>query len=181
VTRRILALALAVLTLAGCARTANATTVAAPSGTPSASSTADLYTTVLQRYLGTPSENGFDGHFPVVYVLDTAYPDAADPMGRHPGGTAIPADAQARIVAAVPGATFVHDRNSVVEKKDGCVTVKGGGILVTLGTVDGTGDEVHVGISGYVACLGATWLTYVVHRDGSTWRVTGTTGPYAIA
>ena len=53
---------------------------------------------------------------------------------------------------------------------------------ITLGPVDGRGDPVEVGIDGYVACLGATWLTYVVERTGGTgWRVTGTTGSMTIS
>lgn len=188
-TRRLLALALAVVTLAGCARTAPATTTtpAAPAGSASStaaatpSATADVWVVVLQHYLATPGDNSFDHQFPVVYVLATAYPDAADPAGTHQPGTPIGADAQQRITAAVPGTRFVADKSSVIDSRDRCAVVKGGGILVTLGTPDGTGDEVHVGISGFVACLGATWLTYVVHRDGSAWKVTGTTGPHAIA
>jgi hypothetical protein len=60
--------------------------------------------------------------------------------------------------------------------------VRNGGILITLGTVGRDGDEVHVGINGFVACLGATWLTYVLDQEpGTGWRVTGTTGSMAIA
>lgn len=178
-TRRLLVLALAVATLAGCTRAAATTT--APSAPATAPASADVYVAVLQHYLGTRSDNSFGDHFPVVYVLDTAYPDAADATGAHQAGTPIDADAQHRIVAAVPGTTFVADRKSVMDNRNGCESVKNDGLLVTLGTLDGTGDEVHVGISGFAACLGATWLTYVVHRTGSAWKVTGTTGPRAIA
>ncbi len=77
---------------------------------------------------------------------------------------------------------FIADPNSVIETRDGCARVKDGGILVTLGTVDGDDPAVQVGVNGFVACLGATWRTYVVQRQpGGGWRVTGTTGPVAIA
>jgi hypothetical protein len=40
----------------------------------------------------------------------------------------------------------------------------------------------QVAINGFVACLGATWLTYVLHdQPGAGWRVTGTTGSMAIS
>jgi hypothetical protein len=42
-------------------------------------------------------------------------------------------------------------------------------------------DHVQVGINGFVACLGATWLTYVVQRDAAGWTATGTTGTAAIS
>jgi hypothetical protein len=45
----------------------------------------------------------------------------------------------------------------------------------------GDADRVEVGFHGFVACLGATWFTYVVQHDTSGWTVTGTTGPAAIA
>jgi len=46
----------------------------------------------------------------------------------------------------------------------------------------GHGNQVHVGINGFVACLGATWLTYVLQdQPGTGWRVTGTTGSMAIS
>jgi hypothetical protein len=65
---------------------------------------------------------------------------------------------------------------------DGCPQVRNGGILITLGPADGDGHEVRVAVNGFVACLGATWLTYVVrNQPGAGWRVTGTTGPMAIA
>jgi hypothetical protein len=38
-----------------------------------------------------------------------------------------------------------------------------------------------VAVNGFVACLGATWLTYVVERDQGGWAVTGTTGGMAIS
>ena len=70
----------------------------------------------------------------------------------------------------------------MIDAANGCPTIKAGGTLITLGTVVGDEREVRVGISGFVACLGATWLTCVVgNGDGVGWRVTGTTGPRAIA
>ena len=72
------------------------------------------------------------------------------------------------------------DRNSVVVT-EGCAHVKDGGILITLGTIDGGGTEVKVAVDGFVACAGATWVTYVVLWESGGWQVTGTTGPRGIA
>jgi len=182
----VMAVLLCALAGAGCARGvagADPSPSASPVPTSSGSDVAEIYVQVLRRYLGTPGENSFPGTtFATVYVLDRADPSAADPMGGSGSGAAIDADTQRRIVAEVPPVTFVADRNSVLENQDRCASVRNGGILVTLGTVDREGDAVHVGVNGFVACLGATWLTYVLQQQpGSGWRVTGTTGSMAIA
>jgi hypothetical protein len=60
--------------------------------------------------------------------------------------------------------------------------VKDGAILVVVAPPVGAAPKVTVAVHGFVACLGATWLTYVVQRDAAgAWAVTGRTGPYAIA
>jgi hypothetical protein len=77
---------------------------------------------------------------------------------------------------------FISDRTSVIEAKGGCGQVKNGGILITLGPPVDHASEMRVGINGFVACLGATWLTYVLREQpGAGWRVTGTTGSMAIS
>lgn len=145
-----------------------------------------MYEQVLRRYLSTPAENSFpDKTFKTVYVLDSARSDAADPVGDTLAGRPIPSDVKVRITASLArtaAVTFISDKDSVLDTSSGCATVRDGGILITLGTIDGHDDQVTVGINGYVACLGATWLTYLVHdQPGTGWNVTGTTGPMAIA
>lgn len=146
--------------------------------------TAEVYVQVLRRYLSTPAENSFSQAFKTVYVLNRAYPDAADPSGPHGRGALIAPQTQRLVTAALAGMAhviFIADRGSVIEAKGGCGQVRNGGILITLGPV-GHGGEVRVAINGWVACLGATWLTYVVRdQPGLGWRVTGTTGSMAIS
>jgi hypothetical protein len=146
---------------------------------------AEIYEQVLRRYLSTPGENSFPQTFRTVYVLNRAYTDAADPNGTHGRGAPIAPQAQRQVTAALAGMAhviFITDRGSVIEAKGGCGQVRNGGILITLGLPVGKGNDVHVGINGFVACLGATWLTYVLreHR-GAGWRVTGTTNSMAIS
>jgi hypothetical protein len=145
----------------------------------------ELYVAVLRRYLGTPSENSFGQAPRPAYVLDRADPRAADPMRTMgPGtGAAMTVDDQRRIAAAVRDLAevrFVGSPDEVVVR-EGCVHVRDGGILIVLGSPAGGPDRVDVGINGFVACEGATWLTYVVERSQGGWTVTGTTGPMAIA
>lgn len=175
---------------AGCARSAPAGVPPAgeaPAGDrPTAARQAAIYVQVLRRYLSTPAENSFPRHaFKTVYVLDQAFPDAADPVGKHERAKPIAPGAQRQITAALAGiahVAFIADRSAVIETRGGCAHVKDGGILITLGMPNGDDHKVHVAINGFVACLGATWLTYVVqNQPGTGWRVTGTTGPMGIA
>ena len=147
---------------------------------------AEVYIQVLRRYLSTPAENSFPGQaFKTVYVLDRASRDAAVPAGKHDRGTPITAQTRRQVTAALAGmahVVFITSRDSVIETRDGCGHVKNGGILITLGPPDGDGHRVQVAVNGFVACLGATWLTYVLqNQPGSGWRVTGTTGSMAIS
>jgi hypothetical protein len=145
----------------------------------------EVYVQVLRRYLSTPGENSFPDAFKTVYVLNQACTDAADPNGKHERGAPIAPQTQRQVTAALAGMAhviFIADRGSVIEARGGCGQVRNGGILITLGSLAGDGDEVRVGINGWVACLGATWLTYVLRdQPGAGWRVTGTTGSMAIA
>ena len=156
-----------------------------PGVNAAATKEAEVYAQVLRRYLSTPAENSFQHAFKTVYVLNQAYPDAADPMGRHRPGALIAPQAQRQVTAALARMAhviFIADRGSVPEAKKGCWQVRSGGILITLGPPVGHGHELRVGINGFVACLGATWLTYVLrHQPGIGWRVTGTTSTMAIA
>jgi hypothetical protein len=163
-------------------------TAAGPSATVTEASTrqAEIYEQVLRRYLGTPAENSFPGRtFKIVYVLNQAYADAADPNGKHKQGEPVTPQTQRQVTAALAGTArvvFIADSASVVETGNGCGQVKNGGILITLGPPAGTANAVRVGINGWVACLGATWLTYVLREQpGVGWQVTGTTGSMAVS
>ncbi|MBB5867581.1 hypothetical protein F4553_000960 [Allocatelliglobosispora scoriae] len=176
---------------AGCARVTAVGNAAEPPAAagdwPAGAKEAEVYAQVLRRYLSAPGENSFPaGSIAAVYVLDRAVPGAADPVAPKTGGEPIAESTQREVVAALADLhviRFIADRATVIVKKDGCEQVKDGGILVNLGPVDGDDNDVTVGVYGYVACLGATWLTYTVHNDSGAggWRVTGTTGPMAIS
>lgn len=147
---------------------------------------AEIYEQVLRRYLGTPAENSFPGRtFKTVYVLNQVYADAADPTGKHRHGEPVAPQTQRQVTAALAGMAriiFIADRGSVIEARNSCGQVKNGGILITLGPPVDHAGEMRVGINGFVACLGATWLTYVLQEQpGAGWRVTGTTGSMAIS
>jgi hypothetical protein len=143
-----------------------------------------IYAAVLRQYL-TSGDHSFGNHqFPQVFVLDHTEADAGASGHGASEGWPIPATVRRAITAALADVgplTFVASRDAVIEKPHGCARVRDGGILVTLGPVDGSGDRVQVGVNGFVACLGANSLTYLVERTSRGWAVSGITarGPVA--
>jgi hypothetical protein len=161
---------------------------AATTTAPAGSDHAKIYAEVIRHYLAGP-DTSFPERFALAYVMDRADSTLTETM-RGSGGPArtepITAADQAYITNHVKGVSrleFVDDRDDVVVTNDDkCGVVKNDAILVSVAPPEGAAPKVTVAINGYVACLGATWLTYVVERQPTgEWRVTGTTGPMAIA
>jgi hypothetical protein len=144
-----------------------------------------IYAAVLRQYL-TSGDAGFgvDYRFPWIFVLDHAVAGAGAPGHGAPGGGPIPPTARRAITRALTDVgplTFVASGEAVIVDRDRCASVRDHGILVTLGPVDRTGDSVQVGLNGFVACLGANSLTYLVRQSSGGWVVSGITalGPVA--
>jgi hypothetical protein len=178
--RRALAMAATALALlAGCAQPASRPAAGAAASRPAAdppevTREAEVYTAVLRRYL-SGRENSFVGWtFTTVYIMDHTEPSAP-----------IAEATRHRVVGAFAGTqrvAFIADRLTVIDNENGCQQVKDGGILVTLGRPDGDDNDVQVHIHGFVACQGASEMTYAVHRDAATgWQVTGTVGSISVA
>jgi hypothetical protein len=149
-----------------------------------------IYAAVLRRYLTSGGghdggDAGFGGQrFPRIFVLDHPMAGAGATGHGTSGGEPIPAAGRraiTRSLADVAPLTFVPSGDAVIVDRQGCAQVRDQGILITLGPVDGVGDQVQVSINGFVACLGASSLTYRVERTSGGWRVDGVAawGPVA--
>jgi hypothetical protein len=145
---------------------------------------APIYAAALRQYLTSGGghdggDAGFGGiRFPRIYVIDRAVAGAgALGQGAPGGGPITPAVRRAIThgLADVGPLTFMPSPDAVVVDRDGCARVRDRGILITLGPVDGAGDQVQVGVYGFVACLAASSLTYRVERTTGGWRVAGVT------
>jgi hypothetical protein len=181
------------LTAAGCGRPAAGQATGDPPATgQTTSDRAKIYTAMLLTFLGHQGEGAGAGMPTSAYILDSARSDAGSqaPTGGAPATSPIPADDQAAILGVLRERTgvpvqFVGAESDVIVSPNGCPQVKDGGILITLGALPpnfskGT-NRIEVGITGFVACLGATGLDYVVVRDGAGWAVSGDTGTRWIA
>jgi hypothetical protein len=149
-----------------------------------------IYAAVLRRYLTSGGghdggDAGFGGQrFPRIFVLDHPVAGASATGHGASGSEPIPAAVRrviTRSLADVAPLTFVPSGDAVIVDRQGCAQVRDQGILITLGPVDGVGDQVQVSINGFVACLGASSLTYRVERTSGGWRVAGVAaqGPVA--
>jgi hypothetical protein len=183
-----IALALAgvlVLGVSACAKPSISADAAAPASAPATQTDqAKIHIQVLRRYLTTPEDNANIGNRSRIFILDHTEPVAADPMSGDSGGTPLPQAEKDAIVQGLKDlgkVTFVADRHDAMANKDGCDLVRDNGILMIVGPPMTAGDKYQVGVNGFVACSGATWLTYVVEKNYDQWRVTGTTGSVAVA
>ena len=143
-----------------------------------------IYTAVLRQYLTSGDAGYGDTRFPHIFALDHTAAGAGGTGHHMAGGGPIRRVVQRAITQALTDVgplTFVGSGDAVIQDPHGCAHVRGDGILITLGPVDGGGDQVQVGLNGFRACLGANSLTYLVERTGRAWAVSGITarGPVA--
>jgi hypothetical protein len=145
---------------------------------------APIYAAVLRQYLTSgDAAIAADYRFPRIFVLDRAAAGVGGPSWQAAAGGAPISPAVRRSIAQaladVGPVTFVPSPDAVIVH--GCDHVRDRGILITLGPVDGVGDQVQVGVYGFVACLAANSLIYRVERTSSGWRVAGVAarGPVA--
>jgi hypothetical protein len=145
---------------------------------------APIYAAVLRQYLTSgDAAIAADHRFPRIFVIDHAVADAGAPgHGTTGDGPIRPAARRAitRALTDVGPLTFVTSGDEAIEPHS-CANVRGDGILITLGPVEGTGGRVQVGVNGHMSCLGANSLTYEVQQTSSGWTVSGITamGPVA--
>jgi hypothetical protein len=140
---------------------------------------APIYAAVLRQYLTSGGghdggDAGFGGRrFPRIFVLDRAAAGGRVPSWAAAAGGAPISPAVRRAItqalADVGPVTFVPSPDAVIVH--GCDHVRDRGILITLGSVNGVGDRVQVGVDGFVACLAGSSLIYRVEQTSGGWKV----------
>jgi hypothetical protein len=152
---------------------------------PSATATAGAASTVAIQAAVIRELTAVAPRPKVLYVRDGVIEGAGDPrtLVTAPPGPPFTASAKhelRRALADLPPLRFVRNRDSVVVGRPPG-RILGRGLLVTLGPVDRRGDRVLVGANRWASGLNGAWLTFVLERRGSGWRVTGTRGPKAMS
>jgi len=141
---------------------------------------APIYAVVLRQYLTSGGghdggDAGFGGfRFPRIFVVDHAVA-GPNTLGHGALGGPIPEAVRRAItqsLADVGPLSFVPSGEAVMVPGS-CGEVRDRAILITLGPVDGVGDQVQVSMYGHVSCVGASSLTYRVERTSSGWKAAG--------
>ena len=124
--------------------------------------------------------------FDRVFVVDGAVRGAGGPMRSFQERASEPFadDLKQEILdrlTDLPPVEFVVDPETVRKGADGMGGVKDSGVIITLGRIKRKAGKIQ--ISNGLWCGGkcGQWLTYVLEPRGSSWRITGTTGPNVIS
>jgi hypothetical protein len=178
--RTIVAVLFAAILAAGCtAHSATDQPPPTPNRTP-VDRQAPIYAAVLRQYLTSGGghhggDAGYGGfRFPHIFVVDHAVADAGTLGQGVPGGPIPEAVRRAvtRSLADVGPLSFVPSHETVMVPGS-CGEVRHRGILITLGPVDGVGDQVQVSVHGHVSCVAANSLIYRVEQTGGGWKAAG--------
>ena len=141
---------------------------------------AGIYAAVISELIAGGHAN-FDPWPPVTYIDATARSSAGPVAVSDVVTSPIPIEVQHRIGGALAAHTevrFVDDPQSVIQPDS---RVRDSGVLVTLAPVPPAGRPVRIGARSYAGNLGSKSCTFIVDGAGAHWRVTGTTGIYAVS
>jgi len=141
---------------------------------------AGIYAAVISGLIAGGAAN-FDPWPPVTYIDATARSSAGPVAVTDVVSSPILIEVQHRIGDALAAHTevrFVDDPQSVIQPDS---RVRDNGVLVTLAPVPPAGRPLRMGARSYVGNLGSTSCTFIVDGAGAHWRVTGTTGVYAVS
>jgi hypothetical protein len=141
---------------------------------------ASIYAAVISALIEGDHAN-FDPWPPVTYIDATARSSAGPVAVKDVVTSPIPTEVQQLISQALAARTevrFVDDPRSVIQPDS---RVRESGVLITLAPVPAADRRVEIGARSYFGNLGSTSCTYIVDGADAQWRVTGTTGVYAVS
>jgi hypothetical protein len=166
----------------------------APSGQPSptapgraaARTQVQIYAAVIRRLVTKDHTFGRSASpFEYVYVVDGPLPGAGNVRtglrpAPQPFSDAIK-DAVEHRLGDLPPLEFVSDPDSVRLGREGISGVRNDGVIISLGPIETVQGETHVSTGLWCGGTCGQWLTYVLSEEDGRWKITGTTGPYAIS
>jgi hypothetical protein len=147
-----------------------------------------IYSAVIRRLFTRDHTFGSGpSPFKYVYVVNGAIRGAGNPSGGDFFGPAPepfpPAvvDGMKERLQDLPPVRFIVDGNRARRGEQGMGGVKNGGVIISLAPIHRKNGRVRVPNALWCGGLCAQWLTYILRRSDGRWRITGTTGPYAIS
>jgi hypothetical protein len=147
-----------------------------------------IYAAVIRRLVTRDHTFGRGtSPFKYVYVVNGAFGDAGDPLSGDLFGPApmpfssVISEGIEEQLQDLPPIRFVIDGNRLRRGNEGMGGVKNDGVIISLGTIERKKNRVHVSNGLWCGGLCGQWLTYVLRRSEGRWKITGTTGPYAIS
>lgn len=146
-----------------------------------------IYSAVIRRLVTKDHTFGRGlSPFNYVYVVNGSIKDAGDPLGDHFGPASKPfpskvVDGIKKKLQDLPPLRFIIDANDLRLGKEGMGGVKNDGVIISLGPIEQKKGRVHVSNGLWCGGTCGQWLTYVLAEDEGRWKITGTTGPYAIS
>jgi hypothetical protein len=147
---------------------------------------AQIYAAVIRQLVTRDHTFGrAPSPFKYVYVVDGPIPGAGNVRtGIGPSPQPFPDAVKQAIedrLGDLPPLEFISDPDRVRLGKQGAGGVKNDGVIISLGPVEPEEDEIQVSTGLWCGGTCGQWLTYVLSEDEGRWRITGTTGPYAIS
>ena len=145
---------------------------------------AEIYAAVIRRLvMKDHTFGGANSPFQYVYVVNGPVQGAGNPLkysfepAPEPFSQQLTDGIEERL-KLLPPLKFITDPDDV---RRGMGGVKKFGVIISLGPVERKDGKVH--ISNALWCGGkcGQWLTYVLRKDQGKWKISGTTGPYAIS
>ena len=146
-----------------------------------------IYAAVIRRLVTRDHTFGRGpSPFLYVYVVNGAIETAGHAVGDHfgPASQTFPPrlrEGLQRRLQDLPPLRFIRHGNDVRRGQQGMGGVKNDGVIISLGRIERNRGRVEVATGLWCGGTCGQWLTYVLERDVVGWRITGTTGPYAIS
>lgn len=147
----------------------------------------EIYAAVIRRLVTKDHTFGrAPTLFDYVYVVNGSLKDAGDPLGDHFGPASEPfpsevVDGIEERLEDLPPVRFVRDGNGIRLGKQGIGGVKNDGVIISLGPIERKNGKVYVSNGLWCGGTCGQWLTYVLREAQGRWKITGTTGSYAIS
>ena len=147
----------------------------------------EIYAAVIRRLVTKDHTFGTGpSPFEYIYVVNGPIEDAGDPLGDHFGPASEPfpknvVDGIEQELRDLSPVRFITDGREARRGKHGMGGVTNDGVIISLGPIERNKGRISIGNGLWCGGTCGQRLTYVLTQQDGKWKITGTTGPYAIS